>query len=568
MVLRQRQRVSQRAPKACQECTRRKIRCDKTVPCSRCRRLKKTCSREDVLTTKVAARNVRNGDEATFLRRLRRILADDGSTEDAQVLVEKRLYEVAEGAVQDASEKTEEAALKEAPADASLAVRTLESLVWSRQSTSCFPHRSGCRCAQHRGYAELASINCDMTSSMIQWTSVYVDPALYLTTANARKVVEFHIEHLWWHHNALHATTFLNQCSIFWGTGQVTHRMWLALYLSIISSTLWTLVNSRRHRRRVNIEFNENVIAKQFKELLRTLYTEDFMSDPSSIVYSIQAIAISTRYAHNIGFSDSITNLLASAVGLAQAMGLHRIKSAEADDQQSVVTPHERIELENGKRLWWQLVVQDYFAIPFTESYSISVADKVVMLHRPLLLQAFRTSALPDVKQTCLSAAVTILLEHGHATSTSEETPSVWTQSAFCTTATVVLGLELLYGQTGPDSKHHGYLTILRDASARLEKRRCDMMAIKCGRLIHAFLEAHDDLAVSEQLTPGRERVHLADNIIRDHRLMSQVVSVEATEADLKSDGLLSNWMLYNDISLGPEQFAFDFDAWYNQIFT
>ncbi len=87
------------------------------------------------------------------------------------------------------------------------------------------------------------------------------------------------------------------------------------------------------------------------------------------IVYSIQAIAISTRYAHNIGFSDSITNLLASAVGLAQAMGLHRIKSGEADDQQSIVTPHERIELENGKRLWWQLVVQDYFAIPFTESY-------------------------------------------------------------------------------------------------------------------------------------------------------------------------------------------------------
>ena len=91
-------------------------------------------------------------------------------------------------------------------------------------------------------------------------------------------------------------------------------------------------------------------------------------------MFSIQAVAISTRFAHNIGFSDTVTNLLTAVTGLAQAIGLHRIAfdaTDTADHQQTKNSWHESIEREIGKRTWWQLVIQDYFAIPFTERYSM-----------------------------------------------------------------------------------------------------------------------------------------------------------------------------------------------------
>ncbi|KAJ3497583.1 hypothetical protein NLG97_g1792 [Lecanicillium saksenae] len=626
-------RISQRAPKACQECTRRKVRCDKTVPCSRCRRLKKACTREDVLTTKAAAQGNGRGDEAAFLRRLQDVLGNN-SAEDAQTLVTKRLSEVAHSIVNCAPEDKHRAASPEAASSPSLAVRTLESQIWSRQSTSCYPHRSGCSCPHHRSYTELVSINCDMSSPMIQWASVFVDPALYLPTADARKVVQFHISYLWWHHNALHAPTFLSQCNIFWSTGQVTHRIWLSLYLSVISSTLWTLLNSPLHRQRLGVDFSEDIIAQQFRELLRVFYAEDFLSNPS--MCSIQAIVIATRFAHNIGFSDSVTNLLVSAVGLAQSMGLHRIDGSAADDQELGVASYKQIELENESYSDDDLVSQSEDTIT-SSSYTrciaaecllmpevfdgflgsendhrriyqhisdmgkrmkslissfpkqflgschasadmglvwlptarrtlaISVSDKIIMLHRPLLLQAFRTSAFPDVKQTCLSAALTIFREHENTALGTHEILSIWTQSAFCTTATVVLGLELLYGEVGAGSRHEDYLATLKNASERLQTRRCDTMATKCSKLIWALIGAHDELAVSEQLTSANDRTRMADCLIHDQRLLSQVLSVAAPETGPSSDTAPEDWA-YSDVY--QQGYAFDFDVWYNQIFT
>ncbi|KAJ6779818.1 hypothetical protein PWT90_01510 [Aphanocladium album] len=610
-------------------------------------RAAKSAATKPYLAPDAAAQGTDRPDEAAFLRRLQHILGNDGA-DDARAMVSQRLSEVTQRAVNDAAEDCREDASPEASWSPSLAVRTLESQIWSRQSTSCYPHRGGCSCPRHRSYTELVSINCDISSPMIQWVSVLVDPALYLANTDARKVVEFHINYLWWHHNALHAPTFLSQCNMFWNTGQVTHKMWLSLYISVISSTLWTLLNSPLHCQRLGVVFSEHIIARQFREMLRVLYTEDFLTNPS--MCSIQAIAISTRYAHNIGFSDSITNLLASAVGLAQSMGLHRIDGRAAGETQELdVASYAQIELENakaitrkhfttpipincnddlvalpenivtsssytrciaeecllmpevfdgfldmeddlrrtyrhisemGKRMKW--LISSFpkqflgnYAVPADmglvwlptarRTLAISVSDKIIMLHRPLLLQVFRTSAFPDVKQTCLSAALTILREHAHAASAAHETLSIWTQSAFCTAATVVLGLELLYGEAGADSRHEDYLDLLKDTSERLKKRRCDTMATKCAKLIWALIAAHDELAVSEQLTSANERARMADNLIHDQRLLSQVVSVAAPEINPTSDGLSADWA-YPDIS--QDDYSFDFDIWYNQIFN
>lgn len=210
------------------------MRCDKVVPCSRCRRLKKPCSREDVLTTKALVRNNERREDIDFLRSLHDFLGSGGSSVEAQEIVNTRLRAVQNQVLENEETNPEHPRFQDSATSSLLAVRTLESQVWSRRSTSCYPHRRGCSCRQHRSYSEMASINCDMTDSMLQWKPHFADPLLYLNTADARKIVEFHISHLWWHHNATHASTFLSQCNIFWNTGTIVHELWAALYLSIL----------------------------------------------------------------------------------------------------------------------------------------------------------------------------------------------------------------------------------------------------------------------------------------------------------------------------------------------
>lgn len=119
--------------------------------------------------------------------------------------------------------------------NASDSIRALESQVWSRHSSVCYPHRRECKCFLYRSYSELASINSDLSSSALKWTYYQPDVSIFLATDEAKKVITFHIDYLWWHHNSLHSTLFLEHCDKFWSSGIIVHPLWLALYLSILS---------------------------------------------------------------------------------------------------------------------------------------------------------------------------------------------------------------------------------------------------------------------------------------------------------------------------------------------
>ena len=87
-------------------------------------------------------------------------------------------------------------------------------------------------------------------------------------------------------------------------------------------------------------------------------------------MYSVQAIVISTEVAHNLGLSDLNATLSSAAIRIAQCLGLHKIINAPNPDIKTAHQWHETLERELGKRVWWQLVIQDHFAIPFTDTYS------------------------------------------------------------------------------------------------------------------------------------------------------------------------------------------------------
>lgn len=77
-------------------------------------------------------------------------------------------------------------------------------------------------------------------------------------------------------------------------------------------------------------------------------------------------------------------------------------------------------------------------------SFTISVADKIIMIHRPVLFWFFYIPEFQRTRTTCISAALTILQQHKKITE-REGTIFLWTHSAVCVTAAVVIGLDLLY---------------------------------------------------------------------------------------------------------------------------
>lgn len=201
---------------------------------------------------------------------------------------------------------------------------------------------------------------------------------------------------------------------------------------------------------------------------------------------------------------------------------------------------------------------------------AISASDKIIMLHRPLLLPSFRTSAFPKVRDICTSAALTILREHENTTQSNNAILSIWTQSAFCTTATVVLGLALLYRQTTSAAQHEEFRKMLQNTSSILERRRCDSMATKCANLIHALIVA--DAAANAEVGDGdstEARRKVADKLIQDQSLLSLVISGANSRAVSNTDVFPSAWPLDGQ-GLTPfdDNLVFDFDTWYNQLFT
>ncbi|CAK7235490.1 hypothetical protein SBRCBS47491_009310 [Sporothrix bragantina] len=549
---------------------------------------------------------------------------------------------------------------------------TFEFLAWGRYSQTCFPHRR-CRCYQNRRYSELASINCDAAWVGRQAMSIALstDTDVLLPPAVARQVVQFHMDHLRWHHNAFHGPTFLAQCEQFWRTGTADHPLWLALYFAVCSVSLWTLLNNAPARAVVldplAFSFDETLVERQFQAMVNVLYGENFLEHLS--LYAVQAIVISTRIAHNLDRTDLNAILVGAAVRIAHCLGLHKISDpvVTPDGLQSEFGWHEHVEIETGKRVWLQLVIQDHFQIPYTDTYiihpsqymtplpqncndddmvdrdpavptnssyvrmlgrtatlipplldglgamgarkspaeayqhilacdrvmranvsqipefllrdddssrssisnsnssikwlplarrtlAISAAEKIIMIHRPVLLDAFQSGgeAYSLTRTTCVAAATTILREHEQTM--AEQSLSIWTHSAFCVTGAVILGLELFHRADHTDDTAHTYRQMMARAADRLRTRRCDAMAKRGALLIDTLLAAEEDLVLRMMRTARTARATGADEVsgrstaethqqaiinemIGSHEIMARFLAIAPPKTDKTATG-------------------------------
>jgi hypothetical protein len=85
-------------------------------------------------------------------------------------------------------------------------------------------------------------------------------------------------------------------------------------------------------------------------------------------IYAAHAITTLTMSAHLLGLSEELTVLLGTALKVAQSLRLNRLDcktGSEVIDETSSETLRNRIlRREIGRRLWSQLCVQDWFSLP------------------------------------------------------------------------------------------------------------------------------------------------------------------------------------------------------------
>lgn len=93
---------------------------------------------------------------------------------------------------------------------------------WARNYAACYLHRS-CLCQSQRGASEIISINSDLSKAHWIVGDLRELSILLPSISDSRKLVEFHLDYILWHHNSFHAPTFLQQCEKFWESGSYDH---------------------------------------------------------------------------------------------------------------------------------------------------------------------------------------------------------------------------------------------------------------------------------------------------------------------------------------------------------
>ena len=197
--------------------------------------------------------------------------------------------------------------------------------------------------------------------------SLAVIQLLLPDAAHVQMLVDYHCDSLLWYHGSFFAPTFRAQLQTFWGHhgGKITSKglnlQWVALLFSVMAGSL-TCASSAQAKAWGYRDVEQATLAKRWFQAVTTCLNCANYTARLSLL-SCQAIATGTIAAHLLGFSSSQSIHLAAAVRIAQSLGLHKL---------SLENTGSKREMEIGRRVWTQLCSQDWFGIPFSESYLIN----------------------------------------------------------------------------------------------------------------------------------------------------------------------------------------------------
>jgi hypothetical protein len=189
-------------------------------------------------------------------------------------------------------------------------------------------------------------------------------------------LVDYHEKYLLWYHGCYHGPTFraelrdaLERHNEILPLDEL-NLQWTALLFSIMAGSM-ACASEGMLRSWDFWETKPLLLPGQWYEAALTClqlagYTRNHE------IFAVHAITTLSMSAHPLGFSEELTVLLGTALKIAQSLGLnhlHRKHGSEIIDESSTHMQRKQIlQREIGRRLWSQLCVQDWFSLPSSGS--------------------------------------------------------------------------------------------------------------------------------------------------------------------------------------------------------
>ncbi|KAL6245104.1 hypothetical protein RBB50_007879 [Rhinocladiella similis] len=363
---------------ACRVCTRRKVKCDKKIPCDNCvkRGTPAQCERAEndeilgqgsVLTT-----GQHSGDAPSFDALRARVAELEALLQQQKETESSTVPQSPASAIEQATSAAIPQTRSSSPSQGSEiedAVTVLEFLAWGRMKDpdKAMLSPEALRVSEYddgTGASPVGDLDSalDADLNLFSWLQI-----LLPSRRQVYQLVEYHNTCLLWFHGSYVAVSFSKALDSFYTdhNGRFDSKglnlQWVALLFSIMAGTITSAPSCEA--RRWGIDENEAKILSQkwHKAVITSLNAANFTAHHS--LYAVQAIASLTNTAHMLGHSNTQSIMLASAVRIAQSLGLHRLDEDARGSE---------VELETGRRVWQELCTQDWFSTAFSESYSIN----------------------------------------------------------------------------------------------------------------------------------------------------------------------------------------------------
>ena len=251
----------------------------------------------------------------------------------------------------------------------------LEFLAWGRKKDADYgtspEHHSGPRRLSTRRDDE--AITSNILSESSRDVQLDVLEALLPNKTHILQLVQYHNNSILWYHSSYSSTIFNTDLDVFLAEyeGNVRNEelnlQWLGLLFAVITGSITCAPPSLCESWGFSLAERTVLSQKWYEATVTCLNIAQYIEIHT--IYSVQAIATLTIAAHSLGKSSSQSILLASAGRIAQGLGLHRLGPETA----VTTTPIEQLrEREAGRRVFNQLCTQDWFQIPFSESYALN----------------------------------------------------------------------------------------------------------------------------------------------------------------------------------------------------
>ncbi|KAJ3533277.1 hypothetical protein NM208_g8059 [Fusarium decemcellulare] len=338
-----------RVPLSCQECSRRKIRCDKKVPClpclergegSLCHRRANVSHRARLQqdTTRPTVQSF--GDVETELKDLRARLARVEAALNAQNSARAR----------HSDEETEE---------------TLTDFKENGLAGAMEEAALGIGENQRRQGASLEAYDTTPSNSQTKYrwfiSLPFSECLCRLPTRSQSKIlVDSYLDYLNWMNSCLHKPTFLREHDEFWDLydqDRPCDGTYLSLLFAVLSMAAYFLGEEEANQAGLEMVELEKLGRLWFDCSLATLFRcEGFIKPSLTGCQVILTLNYSFHLSGNTAVHVTLSNL---AVAFARTLNLHLLgneKSASGD---------ESLRKEIGRRVWWRIVETEWFLLPY-----------------------------------------------------------------------------------------------------------------------------------------------------------------------------------------------------------